>query len=285
MIKAFKKDHEFLEDISAAQRDQHHVYLWWLGQSGYLIQYKGKRILIDPYLSDSLSEKYKYTDTPHVRISERVIDPSLLPPIDYILCSHNHTDHLDARTINPILDNAPLCKIIIPEANRFFVSNRLGKAVSFPIGLNAGEHFSAGDLLIHGMPAAHNTLEKNVEGKYLCLGFVIQLGSFTLYHSGDTLYYEGMEQWIEPFKPTIAILPINGNKPERKVAGNLNAEEAVGLTKRCKIPVVIPCHYDMFEFNTADVNEFIHAAKKTDQQFCVLELGGKISSKEIKKFV
>jgi len=53
------------------------------------------------------------------------------------------------------------------------------------------------------------------------------------------------------------------------------------LAKKCNIKVLIPCHYDLFAFNTADVNQFIQAAKKSEQKYCVLELGGKFSSSEI----
>ena len=281
MIKAFKKDEELLSDIRSTDPRSIDVRLWWLGQSGYLIQYKGKRILLDPYLSDSLTVKYQHTEKPHVRISERVIDPSLLPKIDIITSSHNHTDHLDAETINPILNNSPYCKLIIPEANRKFVADRLKINADSPIGLNAGESFTEDDISFYAIPAAHNELDVNEDGKYPYLGYIIQLGSFAIYHSGDTLNYKGIEEWISPFKPAIALLPINGNDPERKVAGNLNAEEAVALGKKCHIPVVIPCHYDLFAFNTADVNQFISIAKRSSQGYCVLELGGKFSSYEI----
>jgi len=281
MLKAFKKDEELLSDIRSTDPRSIDVRLWWLGQSGYLIQYKGKRILLDPYLSDSLTVKYQHTEKPHVRISERVIDPSLLPKIDIITSSHNHTDHLDAETINPILNNSPYCKLIIPEANRKFVADRLKINADFPIGLNAGESFTEDDISFYAIPAAHNELDVNEDGKYPYLGYIIQLGSFAIYHSGDTLNYKGIEEWISPFKPAIALLPINGNDPERKVAGNLNAEEAVALGKKCHIPVVIPCHYDLFAFNTADVNQFISIAKRSSQGYCVLELGGKFSSYEI----
>jgi len=58
-----------------------------------------------------------------------------------------------------------------------------------------------------------------------------------------------MEKLIRDFAPHVALLPINGNVASRKVAGNLNAEEAVDLAKSCNIPYVIPCHYDLFAFN------------------------------------
>ena len=69
------------------------------------------------------------------------------------------------------------------------------------------------------------------------------------------------------------------------MAGNLNAKEAVLVGKKSNIPVIIPCHYDLFEFNTVDVNEFIHVAQKENQGYCVLDLGGKFSSHEFQNQV
>jgi Predicted Zn-dependent hydrolases of the beta-lactamase fold len=78
----------------------------------------GKRILIDPYLSDSLTKKYAATGKPHVRMSECVMDPEVLKNISVVTSSHNHTDHLDAETLIPVLKNNHGIKFIIPEANR-----------------------------------------------------------------------------------------------------------------------------------------------------------------------
>ena len=112
--------------------------LWWLGQSGFLLQWKGKRVLIDPYLSDSLTKKYAATDKPHTRMSERVIDPRLLKNIRIVSSSHNHTDHLDAETLIPVLENNPGLTFIIPEANRDFVAERVNCDKDFPVGVNDG---------------------------------------------------------------------------------------------------------------------------------------------------
>ncbi|HKH61570.1 MAG TPA: hypothetical protein VKA49_12100, partial [Flavitalea sp.] len=81
LIKAVKKDHELVQEIDNLASEKKHFHLWWLGQSGFLLQWKGKRVLIDPYLSDSLTKKYATTEKPHIRMSERVIDPALLKGI------------------------------------------------------------------------------------------------------------------------------------------------------------------------------------------------------------
>ncbi|MEY3376060.1 MAG: hypothetical protein RL463_365, partial [Bacteroidota bacterium] len=181
----------------------------------------------------------------------------------------------------PILENSPACKLIIPEANRDFVAERLHIQKTLPIGLNDGETYQDETFKITAIPAAHNTIDRNESGQCHYLGYFITVGGIRIYHSGDTLYYAEMEKLICDFAPHVALLPINGNLASRKVAGNLNAEEAVDLAKSCNIPYVIPCHYDLFAFNTADVNEFINIAKAKQQGYVVLNLGGKWTGKEL----
>jgi L-ascorbate metabolism protein UlaG (beta-lactamase superfamily) len=278
LIKVFKKDAELIYEMDNFATDEKNFYLWWLGQSGFLLQWKGKRVLIDPYLSDSLTKKYAATDKPHVRMSERVIDPELLKNILIVTSSHNHTDHLDAETLIPILKNNPGIKFIIPEANREFVAERVKCKKEFPLGLNEGRSITVDEFSFHGIPAKHNEIERDANGNCKFMGYVIAFGKYKIYHSGDTLWFDDMINLLKPFAVDIAILPINGNDPIRKVAGNLNGEEAATLGKAINAKWVIPCHYDMFEFNTADVNDFIKEAEKLNQPFRILKGGEKFIS-------
>src|SRR6187397_3642014 len=136
MIPAYKINRELLKEMDNAVSNEKIFNLWWLGQSGFLLQWNGKRVLIDPYLSDSLTKKYLTTDKPHTRMSELVVKPELLKNISVVSSSHNHTDHLDAETLIPILKNNPQIKFIMPEANREFVAERVKCKKDFPIGLN-----------------------------------------------------------------------------------------------------------------------------------------------------
>ena len=273
LIKAAKKGEELVAEMDSFLQDSDGFSLWWLGQSGYLLQYKGKRILIDPYLSDSLTRKYEATDKPHTRMSELVVDPQLLKNISVISSSHNHTDHLDAETIIPILENNPGISFIIPEANRVFVAERAKCKIDFPQGLNDGNSVTVDGFTFHGIPAKHNEIERDSLGQCKYMGYVISFGKYNIYHSGDTLWFDDLVHLLKPFHIDLALLPINGNKPERKVAGNLDSTEAAALAKAIAAGWVIPCHYDMFHFNTADVNEFAREAEKIDQPYKVL-IGG-----------
>ena len=276
MIQPIQQDDALLTDIEAAKAEPGKLHVWWLGQSGFLLQYNGTHLLFDPYLSNSLSVKYANTDKPHTRISERVIDPARLTMIDVVTSSHNHTDHLDADTLLPIMAASPGVQFVIPEANRAFVADRLGCDPNWPIGLTAGQAVTIGEVTLHGVPAAHNELTVNTEGQNLYMGFVVEIGPYTVYHSGDTLWYDGMVETLVPFRVDLAFLPINGNKPERRVAGNLNPDEAALLGCRIGAKLVVPHHYDLFAFNTANPDDFVKACDRKSTPNRVMQLGERI---------
>jgi L-ascorbate metabolism protein UlaG (beta-lactamase superfamily) len=75
MIRPAMQDEAFLADVRAADVNDGHFRLWWLGQSGFLVQWHGHHLLLDPYLSDSLTRKYSETDKPYIRMTARVVVP------------------------------------------------------------------------------------------------------------------------------------------------------------------------------------------------------------------
>jgi L-ascorbate metabolism protein UlaG (beta-lactamase superfamily) len=272
MIKPIQKNEDLVRDIAAFEgKDSFKV--WWLGQSGFLIKWSGKHLLFDPYLSDSLSVKYANTEKPHTRVSELVIEPGLLPSIDIVTSSHNHTDHLDADTLKPILAKNADVKFIIPEANRAFVAERVGCELDFPLGLNDTEEFDYEGFKIIGIPAAHNSIDRDENGNLRFMGFIVRFGKYAVYHSGDTLWYDGLEDILKKHILDVAFLPINGNKPERRVAGNLSFQEAADLGKAIGCKRVIPHHYDLFAFNTENPERFVEACNAIGVNHKVLKLG------------
>ena len=273
---AILKDEAFLAEVAGYSNDEDRFHLWWLGQSGYLLAWKGHKVLIDPYLSDSLTKKYANTNKQHVRVSERVVDPAFLTGISIVTSSHNHTDHLDGETLIPVIKNNPGITFIIPEANRAFVCDRVKIPNEYPVGVADGQTVTVGGFSFHGIPAKHNEIERDENGNCRFMGFVISFGKWNIYHSGDTLWFEGMVELLKPYKVDVALLPVNGNDPIRGIAGNLDTKEAAELGKAIGAGVVIPCHYDMFEFNTADPADFVAEAEKIHQPYRVLESGGRL---------
>lgn len=280
MIKPFRQDDVFLAHVRAAEEKPDHFHCWWLGQSGFLIQWRGKHLLFDPYLSDSLTKKYAKTDKPHVRMTERVVLPECLDFIDVATSTHNHTDHLDAETLGPLMRVNPSMELIIPEANRAFVAERLQIDPRKPLGMHRGRRQSVAGFEFHAVPAAHEELETDEKGNHRFLGYVVRFGPWTVYHSGDTMLYEGLEVLLKRWSIDLALLPINGRLPERRVAGNLWGREAARLAKDIGARMVIPCHYDMFEFNTESPDEFARTCDELGQDFTILQAGEKWCSPE-----
>ena len=274
LIEPFRSDRELQLEIDGADPGNG-LLIWWLGQSGFLLKSAAGRVLLDPYLSDSLTKKYADTDKPHVRMTRQVITPGDLHSLDLVTSSHNHTDHLDAETLQAVFAANPAASFVIPEANREFVAERIGCDANWPLGLSDGQSVSVGKIHVHAVPAAHNEIDRDAQGRCRYLGYVIQMDGFTVYHSGDTLRYEGMAELLQPFSVDVALLPINGNRPERRVAGNLFGDEAATLAKHIGARLVIPCHYDMFRFNTEPPELFIATCKRLDQPYQVLQCGEK----------
>ncbi|MFN0127853.1 MAG: MBL fold metallo-hydrolase [Verrucomicrobiales bacterium] len=277
MIIPTLKDEALLEDIGVAPEDPSRFHLWWLGQSGFLLKWQNRHLLLDPYLSDSLTAKYAGTDKPHVRMTERCLDPARLVMVDVVTSSHNHTDHLDAATLQPLATQRPGLPLVLPAANIEFARNRLGEAPFAFTGLDAGQSTEVAGFTFTGVPAAHNTIEKDAHGRCHFLGFVVRFGGFTLYHSGDTLWHDQLPHLLIHYQPDVVLVPINGHDPARGVAGNLNGTEAAALARCCGAQLAIPHHFDMFTFNTATPEEFTAACGRLSQPNRVLRCGERLT--------
>ena len=274
MICPLLKDDAFLADVAAARAEgaAGRLVVWWLGQSGFLVFYGREFVLLDPYLSDSLTKKYAATDKPHVRMTERVVDPARLGLVSVVTTSHNHTDHLDAETLGPIFAAAPAAKLVLPAANVDFVTQRLGAAARARfVPLADGERATVGEFTFEAVPAAHEELAPHYAG------FVVSVGPFRIYHSGDTVRFPGMAGGLRPLGVDLAFLPINGRAPERRVSGNLDGVEAAKLAHDIGARCVVPCHYELFEFNTASPAPFIAECARLGQRCAVLRAGERLT--------
>jgi len=276
LSKPVLQDAAFLADVKAGSRNDGHFRLWWLGQSGFLLAWKDSFILLDPYLSDSLTKKYAGTNQPHVRITERVVDPSALDFIDFTMSSHSHTDHQDPETLCALLYANPGMSLLVPAATVALCAERVGVPMSRLSPIDEGLTLEMGAFAITGVASAHEKLEYDDKGNCRFLGYLLRFGGWTIYHAGDTVDYPGLAEKLRKFSVDVALLPINGRG--RGVPGNLNGTEAAQLAWRMGARLAIPCHYDMFEFNTADPSEFCLAAAACGQPCVILPVGGRYES-------
>jgi L-ascorbate metabolism protein UlaG (beta-lactamase superfamily) len=277
MIEPFKSDDELLSEIRTTDPGGG-CALWWFGQSGFLLKHAVGHLLFDPYLSESLTKKYAATDKPHVRMTRRPIDPRRLDMIDVVTSTHAHTDHFDPETLLPLKQANPALRLVLPEANRMAGMERLGGNGDWLVGVNDGETINVRGFAFHPVPAAHETIDRDEHGRSKFLGYVVRFGqpAITVYHSGDCVPFEGQAELLAPFRIDIAILPINGRRPERRVTGNFWGREAAGLAHAIGAKLVVPCHFEMFEFNTEPPDDFVGTCERLGQPYRVLRCGERL---------
>ena len=240
----------------------------WLGQAGFALRYDDLRIFLDPYLSDYLEKKYRGTNQPHERLMAAPIQLQEAERLDWVICTHQHSDHMDPETLPILASKSPACRFIIPRASQEHLLN-LGVPNEQIVGINAPEEILLSSTCsVEAIPSAHETLEKNERGEYRYLGYIIRLGSMTLYHSGDTILYPGLADRVKTDQIDMALLPINGRG--KGVPGNFTFDEAVHLCQTADIPYLIPHHFGMFAFNTVDPKIIEASAKQLASPLCLL---------------
>jgi L-ascorbate metabolism protein UlaG (beta-lactamase superfamily) len=231
-----------------AEKDLH---LSWLGQAGFLIESDTIRVVIDPYLSDSLSVKYAWKKFPHTRMQPIPFEPSTLRNVSLVLCTHGHSDHMDPGTLPVIAEASPDCMFICPSSEKGKAAER-GVPRGRIIGLDDGEKFD-GDINVAAIASAHETLASDDEGRSLYLGYVIEIDGYRIYHSGDCVPYEGLAERLRALNIDAALLPVNGRdsfRNENGIPGNFTVVEAAALCREAGIGLLIPHHFGMFAFNT-----------------------------------
>jgi L-ascorbate metabolism protein UlaG (beta-lactamase superfamily) len=259
--------------------------LAWLGQAGFALRFGGRLLLIDPYLSDHLARKYAGKEFPHIRRMPPPLDFNSLRGVDCVLCSHRHSDHMDPGALPVIAKNNPSCRFVVPRAELEH-ARTLGISDVQLVPMNASETVELfSEVSVEAIPSAHETLKSNERSEHHFLGFIIQLPSAAeskiqnleskIYHCGDCVVYPGLAERLRSAHIDIALLPVNGRSEflsSRGIAGNMNFAEARQLCLDAQIPILIPHHFGMFDFNTVDPAELARGLSALDSSIlqCML---------------
>lgn len=261
LIQPMKAGVDLIAEIAATAPAPGAIAVWWLGQSGFLFKTRRGALLIDPYLSEHLTEKYAGTGREHIRMTAAPCRGGDLPFVDLILSSHRHSDHLDPGTLPALMAASGRAALALPEAIVGH-AEEMGLPPSRLLGMVAGMTIEAAGFTVRAIPSAHEALDTDESGRHLYLGFVVETEGRRFYHSGDSLDYDGLTRWLGEAPFDAMFLPINGRDPARGVPGNMSAAEAVDLASGLRPRWVVPHHYDMFTFNTVPVSGFEGEARR-----------------------
>lgn len=253
--------------------------LFWLGQAGFWIETGRHRILIDPYLSDSLAVKHAGRANDHRRMMPPPVELADLPRPDLVLVTHAHTDHMDGDTLRPLAERYPGLPFVVPAATLAVARERIGgDALLLPAEADTRIEPVPG-VAVTVFPAAHETRERDGEGRDLFLGYGIEAEGLRLYHSGDTIPFEGLAGRLSDFAADIALLPVNGRDAGRLSAGipgNMTLEEAIDLAGKAGVPWLVPHHFGLFAFNTIDEAAIDRATERIASPAVVKPVAGEM---------
>ncbi|MEM7047555.1 MAG: MBL fold metallo-hydrolase [Pseudomonadota bacterium] len=196
-------------DPAYLARNRQDPTLTWIGHATFLLQYSGLNILTDPHLSARASP---FTFVGPRRMTPPGLALEQLPPIDVVVISHSHYDHLDRTTVRVLAQQE--------SPPHFFVPLRLAdwcrrQGVKTVTELDWFESVSHGDWTFHAVPVQHwsnrTMFDRN---KTLWAGWVIERQGFRFFFAGDSGYSKDFQDIRARYGDMdLAALPIGAYAP------------------------------------------------------------------------
>ncbi len=208
----------------------------WLGQAGLLIEAAGKKIIVDPYLSDSVS-KVNPKNYRRLPIDENFL--RIIP--DILVLTHNHLDHADPETLPHYLGKGGSVTVLA-SGNAWAEVRKYGGEHNF-VCFDRHTEWSEGDIRFIAVHAEHSDDR--------AIGVVIEAEGKRLYITGDALYNSKIFDDVLPLGELDAIfLPING------VGNNMNMRDAKRFCERLSPRVAVPMHFGLFDSIRGEAFEY-----------------------------
>ena len=197
----------------------------WLGQAGFLFEKGDMKIMIDPYLSDSVA-KINPKNFRRVPVLESLFE--IVP--DIMIFTHDHLDHYDAETADRFITKESEITVLSPVSvwNRVRENGGNNNYVQF----NRHTRWSEGGICFTAVKAEHSDRD--------AIGVIIDDGEKKYYITGDTLYNTEIFSDL-PKDIDVVFLPVNG------VGNNMNVEDAKEFAKKCGAKKAVPVHFGMFD--------------------------------------
>lgn len=221
----------------------------FLGQAGFLFETATSRVLLDPYLSDSVADRYG----PHLhRRTPCPLSDAELRGIDWVLLTHAHLDHCDPASIERVCTASPGVRFLASAPTRAILAG-CGVPLAQVTGASAAWVSLGAEFSVHPVPAAHPAVLPDGDGAWECLGFVLKGPGTCWYHAGDTSPDEEIVRAVRAHGPTLGFLPVNERNYYRDradILGNMSVREAFAFAEELGLGTVVPIHWDLFAPNS-----------------------------------
>lgn len=245
----------------------------FIGHSSFFLQIGGKNIVVDPNFARWIFV-LKRLRRPGLRMRD-------LPPIDAVLVSHAHFDHLHRPSLRAIArltrwQTGKRPQIIVPRHVRDLISDLgFGKVTE----LDWWESCRIGNLEITHTPSRHwgARIVRDMHRGYG--GYVLRAGRHSIYHAGDTAYFQGFHEIGQRLRPELALLPIGAYHPASYRNVHTSPEDAVQAFLDLGSRWMVPMHYGTFKLSHEPVDEPVQRLKAEarrlhiQKKVCVLEEG------------
>jgi L-ascorbate metabolism protein UlaG (beta-lactamase superfamily) len=254
----------------------------WLGHSSILIAVDGKTILVDPVLEKRASP---FSWVGPKRFHPTPVTAENLPPIDVVLITHDHYDHLEEPTI----------KMLGTKNTVFVVPLGIGEVIegwgispSQIKELDWWEAYELDTLSITATPALHYARRGVFDGnERLWCSFSIHGQSEKIFISGDSGYYDGFRQIGRKLGPfDLTFLKI-GSYDETWKQIHMTAEEAVQQHQDVGGNILIPLHWATFDLGLhpwyEPIDRMMAAAGKKGVKYLTPEIGQQIDFEALPK--
>ena len=253
----------------------------WVGQSTLLVNHAGVNVLTDPVFADRASP-FRFAGPK--RISKLPFKVSDLPPIDVVVISHNHYDHLDKGAIIDLSRLQPDVHFYVPLGLKRVLESWGAKNVT---EMDWWEEVMHGELRITATPVKHWSSRSPFDrNKSLWAGYYITWDDFSFYFAGDTGY---SDDFVETRKrlgaPDLAAIPIGAYEPRDFMKdAHINPEEAVQILKDVGAAKAVPVHWGTFKLTLEPMAEpparlraALDKAQLKGQDFTILKHGERTS--------
>lgn len=255
----------------------------WFGHSTVMLQMEGKKIFIDPVLSEYSSPIQGIGGK---RMAEPPMKAEDIPEVDVLVLSHDHYDHLDYNTILAIDDRVEEYCVPLGVENHLI---RWGVSPDKIHTLAWWESTVAADITITSTPGQHYSgrlpWEKN---STLWCGYVFQAGRQQIYYTGDTGYGEFFKQIHEKFGKMDLVIMENGQYNKRWSDCHMMPEEGVQAAQELEAEWVLPVHWAGFVLATHKWSEpaerYTEEAEKAGVKVVTPEIGETVNEKRAAQF-